>query len=91
MVEEDHEKYCEMSGAPITHGAPRRIKAAAVKVRETGKGAEGEEFEMTAQAITEPQKFAHCYNALELRGERLAVLRKEDVSNYYVDQSFEYV
>ena len=92
MVEEDHAKYCEMSGAPEVHGGPRRIKAVTIKRREGAEGlAEDEELEMSTQAITAPQRFEHCYNALALRGERVAVLQKKDVVNYYVDQSFVYV
>lgn len=92
QAEENHARYCEASGAPAVHGGPRRIRMALVKKRDDVRGlSEGEELEMAPKAITDTKGFTHSYNPLDVRGEKLATLTKKQVSNYYVDQCFEYV
>lgn len=92
QAEENHSRYCEASGAPLRHGDPRKIKMATLKKREVPAGLdESEELEIKDQPITTPQKYTHVYNPLTVRGERLVVLDKGEVSNYYVEQCFEYV
>lgn len=91
---ENHKNYCELTGKPLKHGDPTKIKRhkQVVKIPTKPHIKEGENsVEAKLRSLGDSATFYHSVNPLDITGEPLAIIEESDFDNYYVPNKVEFI
>lgn len=90
LLQMDHEDYCRLTGAPIYHGAPRRMKRATVVKKSNLVPAGEESTEVSLRGLGQTIKYDRRVNPLDVKGDLIKILTQDDFENYFVPQMIEF-
>ena len=95
MVEENHVKYCNETGAPLNHGDPLKIRRKQyISKVDLSKFAteinpKDNSFDATQRVLTSVNVFNHTFNSQGIFGHYTATIKETDFSNYFVPHQIE--
>lgn len=88
-LKREHEEYCNITGAPIYHGAPRIIKRQTI-IKKANIVPDGQEdTEVGPRGLTHVVTFNRKIDPLTVNGKYIKTIGVEDFSNYSVPQMIE--
>ena len=94
-MEENHERFCKETGAPLAHGGVRKVKRKpAVKREDLSSIAEEDgtvEVDFNKRPMNLVKKFSYDYEPTRLSGYPVLSVKVEDISNFYVPRMVEYI
>jgi hypothetical protein len=93
-LEENHKKYCELTGSPLNHGDPIKIKrqekVTKIPTKQHIKTGENS-VEATPRPLGNSISFVHTINPLDIKGELIVTLKESDFVNYNVPNKVEFI
>ena len=95
LLEENHERFCKETGAPLAHGDVRKVRRKPAVKKEDLSSIAGEdgmaEVDFNKRPMNLVKKFSYDYEPTRLTGSPVISVKIEDISNFYVPRMVEYI
>jgi hypothetical protein len=91
---ENHDKYCELTGKPLKHGDPIKIRRhkEVKKIPTKNHIKQGESsVEAKIRTLGESSSYIHTINPLDITGDLIKIINQSDFTNYFVVNKIEVI
>ncbi len=84
IVNENHEKYCEITGHPLKHGDPYTDKSIKLNNKNISPDIVNVDIGFKIQSMNSSISYDHMFLPDKISGEFVIVLQKSDFINFYI-------